>query len=139
MRLRELMLHLDYRALRKSRSDADENSHQPKASLYTLRCVNTAELPPDSDLMLEKPLPPNLVVPEPLILKYFPTFMRDLPLEHRYGFKTRYDYALRMELVRRLAGALVVEHWWTERFSLIAVTTSTFLPPAHLEAFPGII
>lgn len=72
MRSGRFMLHRDYEALRQSRADADDNSPNPKDSLETLLLVNNTKLPPVPDVMLEKTLPTSLVVPERLILKYFP-------------------------------------------------------------------
>lgn len=63
------MLHRYYEALIQIRADADENSQHATASMETLLRVNEAEIPPVPDLMSEKTLPPNLVVPEPLILR----------------------------------------------------------------------
>lgn len=64
MRSGRLMLHPEYEALRQSRAEADENSHHPKVLLETLVQVKNTELPPVPDLILENPLPPNLVVTE---------------------------------------------------------------------------
>lgn len=96
MRSGRLRLHRDYEAPRQFRSDSDENEHHPKASLETLLRVNNAKLAPVPDMMLENPLPPNLVVTEPFSLKYVPKFMGNLPREHLSEAQTRYDYALRI-------------------------------------------
>lgn len=44
--------------------------------------------------MLEKPLPPNHAVPEPIIMKYFPKFVKDLPLIDRAEDQVCYDRVL---------------------------------------------
>lgn len=110
MRSGRLMLHRDHEALRQSLSDANEKSHHQKASLETLLSGNNEDLPPITDLMWENPLPPYFVVPDPLILKHFPTVMRDLPPDHRAEALIRYDCALRIDLVGMLVGALAADH-----------------------------
>lgn len=111
MKYGRLMLRRDYETLLQSQADADENSDHRKAPLETLLRVKNSELPLLPDLMLENPLPSNLVVPEPLILKYFQTFVGDLQLDESVDAQTSYDCAMRIAFVGMLDGALTVDHW----------------------------
>lgn len=42
----------DYEAVRQTRTNADENSHHPKAPMENRLRINNADLPPVPDLML---------------------------------------------------------------------------------------
>lgn len=94
------------------RSDADENSHHPKASLATLLRVKNVDPPPFPAHILENPLQRNFVVREPLTLKCFPTFIAELSLEHRSEAQNRTDCTLRIAMVGIFAGGLLDDHWW---------------------------
>lgn len=123
MRSRLLTLHPNHEELRQSRSDSDDKSHRPKASLKTLLRVNIAELSPVTDLMLDNLFPPNFGVFKQLILKYSPNFMEDLPMDHLCEYRTRYDCALRSELLGMIYGPVVTDNCWTERVPLIPDST----------------
>lgn len=79
--------------------------------METLLRINNASIAPLPDLMLENPLPPNLVVLEPLHLKGFANILGYLPLNHCSDYQTDYYFALRIALVGMLAAALTVDHW----------------------------
>lgn len=100
-----LMIHQDFEVLRMSQALADEHSHHPSCELGTLLRVNFMELPLVPDIMIENPLPPKLVVPEPLILKCFPNFVEDLPLIDQVDAEIRFDRKLRFENVGMLTSA----------------------------------
>lgn len=101
-----LMIHRDYEVLHTIRSSADEQCHHPRCELGTLLRVQNNQLPIYPRVMYENPLPANRAVPEPLILTYFPTFVRGLPLLDRADYHICHEYALLLEIVCILRGAL---------------------------------
>lgn len=133
------VFHRDYDVLRASRAKVDETSHHPRANLHTLLRVPLAEPPSTPWWLAENPLPPNLVVPEPLLLQYFPSYLVDLPFEQRSEAQVRYGRALRVELVAMLVGALIADQYSTERVHFLPGPTFNFLQKAASEGFPDIL
>lgn len=75
-----LIVHQDYESLLSDRFAAFANLHDPKHPLETLLRVPLSRLPAVPPFMLNNPLPHNLTVPEPMSLRLFPEFVKDLPI-----------------------------------------------------------
>lgn len=69
------------------------------------------------------------------MFQWFPIFVGDLPLLELADAQVRYDNALRLEIVGKIAGALAADHHWTERLSLIPDSTYAFLDRDVTENF----
>lgn len=75
------------------------------------------------DMMLENLLLPNPLVPDSSIPKYLPRFMRRFQFHQRPDYQPWYNCVLLIASVGMLVGALAVDHWWTERVSVISAST----------------
>lgn len=56
---------------------------------------------------------------EPLLLRYFTTYLADIPDAKRTSVIERFDRALHIEFTGILVGALDEEMFWTERSILL--------------------
>lgn len=74
-----------------------------------------------------------------MILKYFPTFVGDVPLDQRSEAQFRYDRAMRFDLVGILASALVADHCWIYRVTLLPNKTFELLRQESSEGFMDMI
>lgn len=83
------MFRRDYEAIRQGLATAYEHSNHPKMPLETLPCIKYLQLMLFLVLMIDNLLHSNFVVPEPLIVKYFPIFLGDIPFEHRSEAQVR--------------------------------------------------
>lgn len=90
------------------------SSHPHRSNFHTLLRVPITELPSTPYWVTNNRLPPNLVVPEPRLLQYFPIYVGDLPFDQHSEAQVRYGWALRLEVMMMLAGALAAENYCTE-------------------------
>lgn len=71
-------------------------------------------------MILKNPLPLDLTVPEPIILRFFSEFVEDLLFpEHTYSSK-RFEKALHWEVVAMLVGGLAANNHWTLSITVLA-------------------
>lgn len=130
-----LIFNRDYKVLCTNRASSDEHCHHSRCNLVTLLCVNNNELPPAPNDMHENPLPPNLAVSEPVILKYFSTFLGDFPLLERAEAQLHYHHALLPEIVGMIAGVLADHYYWKGRVWLIPDSTYDFIDRSVTKTF----
>lgn len=96
MILGSLMLHSDYAVLKDNRSAHSDVSTHLRIKTTTLLQISSSNLPHVPEIFSDEPLPPDMCVSEPLIIRYFSIFVADIPVEQRVHSVQRYDAALRM-------------------------------------------
>lgn len=83
-----IICHRGHTLLRTSRATDGADSHSPHAEIQTFIRVEN-NLPAITSMLLASPLSPEVMVPEPLILRYFPTLFDDLLLDNRTAAHVR--------------------------------------------------
>lgn len=70
-------------------------------------------------MILNNPLPLTIAIAKPLILRYFPIFVTDLPISTRDSAHERFDRELRHELVVLFFSAVAADCYWADGTLLI--------------------
>lgn len=96
------LTYADYEVLRSSRGDDDFDAPHPRVNIDTLLRICNAKLPPLPDTLDVHPLPPDISVPEPQILRYLSTFVDEFPMTHLDDVRPRCWKLLQMELTLML-------------------------------------
>lgn len=68
---------------------------------------------------LKNLLPPNVAVPEPILLSVFQEFVEDLPIIERAVASKHFEKDLPWEMFAILAGDLCGDHYWVGRLMLL--------------------
>lgn len=128
MLLGRVILFDDYAVLRSDRSAIRANAPDPRVDAASLFLIDVhAHFPGLPALITEHPLPPDVAVPEPLLLRYFATYVDTLPADQRPSVAPRYARALKSELAIMLVSALAADHYWTQRTLILPDATLRFL------------
>lgn len=61
--------------------------------------------------MLNNTLPPNLTVPETMLPRFFPEFVRELTILERADASKHFEKAFHWDIFPMLAGTLAADHY----------------------------
>lgn len=113
MRLDRLLLHAGNDFLRANRADTAADSRHPQFELISLINVRSGHLLALPTMFIDYPIPPDVCVTDPGILRFFPTFVKDLPAGQSTSAAHRFYMALRLDFIAMLVGALDRDYYWT--------------------------
>lgn len=96
MLLVRVFLHVYYAVIRANLTDTSADSIHPRVELISMLKIPSAQLPALPTMFSDYPLPPEVLVPETRLLRYFPTILYDLPAYQRTSSSHRFYMALRL-------------------------------------------
>lgn len=109
------VLNADDAVLRANRYDDSAKSSHPRVGFDTLIKIENARLLPILALLLANPLPVDISVTEPLLLRYFPLKLDYFTVDQLTAVQLRLALAVRTELVEMTVAALSADYYWTAR------------------------